>query len=129
MNQIIRNLQEPRNLHQPAYIVRIHIRINGPFGKLVPLVSALAVNTQPQFRILILRLFQIAGNLLYYVGEIFTVRIVICLEEDLPEPALADRIVFRVELVEPMEGIPISVHVQHVHGQIVRGQIHGLKNN
>jgi hypothetical protein len=39
--------------------------------------------------------------------KVFPVHVVISLEEHLSEPALADRVVFRVELVETMERVAV----------------------
>lgn len=39
--------------------------------------------------------------------EVLPVHVVVGLEEHLPQPALADRVVFRVKLVEAVEGIPV----------------------
>ena len=45
-----------------------------------------------------------------------------------PQPRLSDRIVLCVELVKPMESVPVSVNVQHVHSQIIGGQVHRVED-
>jgi len=40
-------------------------------------------------------------------GEILATHVVVGLDENLPQTTLSDRIIFRVELVEPMERVAI----------------------
>lgn len=58
-------------------------------------------------------------------GEVFAVEIIIRLEEHLAQPALTNGVVLGVELVKAVESVSIRVHVQHVHGEVVRGEPHG----
>ena len=66
---------------------------------------------------------------------------VVRLHENLSQPTLPHRIVFGVELIKPssdldsdvkvsspVEGVPVRVHIQHVHGELVRGQVHRREN-
>ena len=41
------------------------------------------------------------------------------LDENLPQPGLAEGVVLQVEAVKAMEGVLVRVHVQRVHIQVV----------
>lgn len=56
---------------------------------------------------MILGLFEVAGDFLDDVREVFAVDVVVGLEEDLAEAGLADRVVLGVELVEAMERVAV----------------------
>ena len=32
------------------------------------------------------------------------------------------------QLLSPVEGVPIRVHIQHVHGEVVGGEVHGVED-
>lgn len=81
----------------------------------------------PQLCILVLGLFQIACDLFDDICEVLAVQIVVCLEKHFSQSAFTNGIIFSVELIETVEGISVSVDIQHIHGQVVSCQIHRLK--
>lgn len=81
--------------------------LEAPLRQLLPLVARLPVDGQAELRILILGLFEVAGDFLDDVREVFAVDVVVGLEEDLAEAGLADRVVLGVELVEAMERVAV----------------------
>lgn len=50
-----------------------------------------------------------ANSHLDYVSEVFPFNVVVSLDEDLSENGLSDRVVFRVELVKPMECVTVLI--------------------
>ena len=78
------------------------------------------------------------------MGEVLPVHVVVRLQEHLPQPRLTDRVVLGVELVKPVEmlqifftrwkiflpveSVPVCVHVEHVHGEVVGGEVHGVED-
>lgn len=114
-------------MNQPTDIVGINIRRNRPFGQFVPLLPTLAINAQTQLSILVLGFFQIACDLFYDSRKILPIEEIVSFQEDLAQSTLAYGVVFRVELVETVEGVSVRMDIQHVHCEVIGGQIHGLR--
>jgi hypothetical protein len=47
-------------------------------------------------------------------GQITATNMVVCLQENLSQTGLSDRVVFEIELVEAVEGILVGMHIQGV---------------
>ena len=47
--------------------------------------------------------------------QIPAANMVVCFQEDFPQTRLSDRVVFEVELVKPVEGILVGMHIQSVN--------------
>ena len=60
--------------------------------------------------------------------EVLPLDVVIRFEKDLTQARLSDWVVFEVELVEPMEGVLMRVHIQGVDRKIVRFQVQRLED-
>lgn len=101
------DLQEPRYLNEPPHVVRVDVARDGPLGQLVPLVTGLAVDGQPQLGVLVLALLKVVRNLVDDAGKVLAVEVVVRLEEHLAQAALTDRVVLGVELVEAVEGVAV----------------------
>ena len=43
--------------------------------------------------------------------QIPAANMVVCLQEDFPQTRLSDRVIFEVELVKPVEGILVGMHI------------------
>ena len=50
------------------------------------------------------------------------------LDEDFAQARLPKRVVLQVELVKPVEDCLVSVHVQHVHVEVISGQVERLED-
>ena len=56
---------------------------------------------------MIFRLLQVGHDLLDELPEVDTAHVVVGLEEHLSQPRLSDGVVFGIELIEPVESVPI----------------------
>lgn len=99
--------QNTRYLDEPPDVVGINFIGNGPLGQFVPFVSAFTVNRQTEFGVLILRFFQVGRHFVDDSGKILTADVIVRFQERLSQTGFADRIVFRVEFIEPVERVPI----------------------
>ena len=119
---------ESGHLNEPDNIVRVHVMGYGPLGQFVPFVRFAAINGQPQLKVLVLGLVQVGEDLLDDPGKVSSTNIVVCLHEHFPQSRLSDRVVLGVELVKPVECVPVRVDVQHVNCQVIGGQVHRFKH-
>lgn len=120
---------------------------HGPGGELVPLVKRAAVNGEPQLEVDILGVIQLNKHLLHNVGKVFSVDKVVCLHKDLSQSRLTNWVVFCIELVKSVKCVSVllkrkydetkycdmnemsyRVTIQHVDGEVIRGEIHGLED-
>jgi hypothetical protein len=105
-----------------------HFMVHDPLRQLVPVVHGPAVDRKPPLAVLVFALLKVVHDLMRQLGKVPAVDEVVRLQEDLAESALADRIVFEVELIEPVETVLMRMHVERVDGEVVRGQVQRLED-
>mmetsp|Transcript_20800 Transcript_20800/g.79762 ORF Transcript_20800/g.79762 Transcript_20800/m.79762 type:complete len:223 (-) Transcript_20800:907-1575(-) len=103
--------EEARRLDHPAHVGREELVVQEPAGQLVPLARRAAVDAYAVLCQLVLESLELVEDLARELGEVLAVDVVVRLEEDLSEPALAAGVVLEVELVEAVEGVVVRVHV------------------
>ncbi|GMR32782.1 hypothetical protein PMAYCL1PPCAC_02977 [Pristionchus mayeri] len=122
------HIVESGYLDEPSDIGRPDIVVDGPVRQFVPLYLASTVDGETRLGLLVLGLLQIVQHLLYDFGKVLSTDVVVRLNEDLTERRFAHGILLGVELVESMESVPVRVHVEHVHREIVRRYSHSLEH-
>ena len=113
------NIENARNLNEPDNVRRVDIIRRRPFRQLLELVVPSPVNRQPWLGMLILAFLEILADLFDNVGEELAIHVIVRFDVQLAQDRLAERVVFRVELVKPMIDIGISMTIEQVNTQIV----------
>jgi len=67
-------------------------------------------------------------NTLGQFSQVFALNVIVGLEKDFPQSALAYRIVLEVEFVESMKRVLVGMHVERIDGEVVGRQIQTLKH-
>ena len=63
------------------------------------------------------------------LGQISSLNIIICLEKNFPQTRFPDGVIFKIELVEPMERVLVGMHIKCVDGKIVCGEFERFKDS
>mmetsp|Transcript_12255 Transcript_12255/g.51590 ORF Transcript_12255/g.51590 Transcript_12255/m.51590 type:complete len:756 (-) Transcript_12255:852-3119(-) len=119
---------QPRDLDHPLHVVAVQSIVAHPRSERVPFGGLAAIDGDAVLGHLVLGRHEVREHLLRQLSQVAALQEVVLFDEDFAQLALAARVVLQVELVEPVESVLVSVHVERVHVQVIAGQVEQLEH-